>query len=192
MVPGGAVVSGPGGGVALATGVAGSGEDEGALIWGESEEAVVGGAGVLHAVDVVDLEVGGGAGLEAGSGDAVLDVVRHGFGGGVEDGGLVHVVPEAGDSVVEEVFVEGSPPLAGGVLGEVGEDGGAGPDGADEGGAVGIFDEVVACGAGVVGGVAGVGEFGDVEVGDGDYVEVLFGPGPATSGRSGGIWPCRR
>ena len=175
MVPGGAVVSGPGGGVALAPGVAGAGEDEGTDFGVEGEEAFVGAAGVLHAEDVVDFEVGGGAGFEAGFGDAVLDVVGHGFGGDVEDGGLVHVVPEACDAFIGELFVEGAPPFAGDLAGEVGEDGWAGPDDSGVGGAVWIFDEVVADGAGVVGGVAGVGEVGDVEVGDGDDVEVLGG-----------------
>ena len=63
MVPGGGVVAGPGGGVALAAGVAGAGEDEGALVGLELEQAFVGGAGVLHAEDVVDLGVRGGARL---------------------------------------------------------------------------------------------------------------------------------
>ena len=125
-------------------------------------------------------------GLEAGLVDAVLDVVRHGLGGDVEDGGLVHVVPEAGDAVVDEVFVERSPPFAGDLAGEVGEDRGAGPDDADVDGAVGIFDEVVAGDAGVVGGVAGVGEVGDVQVGDGDDVKVLSVRGRGSSGEKCG------
>ena len=52
-------------------------------------------------------------GCEAGAVDAVLHVVGHGFGGVGEDGGLVHVVPEAGYAVVDEVFVEGAPPVRG-------------------------------------------------------------------------------
>ena len=78
--------------------------------------------------------------------------------------------------------------FAGAVLREVGEDGGAGPDGADVGVAVGIFDEVVAGFAGVVGGVV-CWEVGDVEVGDEDGVEVLLrrGRGPGL-GRSGKFW----
>ena len=66
------------------------------------------------------------------------------------------------------------------VLGEVGKDGGAGPDSADVDGAVGIFDEVIAGDAGVVRGVACVGQIGDVEVGDGDDVEVFSASGRAT------------
>ena len=70
--------------------------------------------------------------------DAVDYVVGHGFGGVGEDGGLVHVVPEAGYAVGDEVFVEGAEPGAGGGLREVGEDGGAGPDVAYVGLAVGV------------------------------------------------------
>src|SRR5262249_40914763 len=99
MVPGGGVVSGPCGGVALASGVGGVRENEGALVGLDPEQALVGGASVLHAEDVVDLEVSGGAGFKAGLGDPMLDGVRHGLSGGLEDGGLVHVVPEAGDAV---------------------------------------------------------------------------------------------
>ena len=100
--------------------------------------------------------------------------IGHGLGGVGEDGGLVHVVPEAGYAVVDEVFVEGAEPGAGGGLGEVGEDGGAGPDGAYVVLAV-EFDELVAGDAAVVGVVALVGGVGDVEVGDDDGVEVLVG-----------------
>ena len=66
-------------------------------------------ARVLHAVDVVDLEVSGGAWSEAGFVDAVLDVVGHGLGGDVEDGRLVHVVPESGDAVVDEIACRACP-----------------------------------------------------------------------------------
>src|SRR3977135_2490594 len=93
--------------------------------------------------------------LEAGFGYAVLDVVRHGFGGDVENGRLVHVVPEARNAVVEDVIVECTPPLAGDLTGEVGEDRWTGPHDARVDVAVRIFDEVIAgdprfikCGAG--------------------------------------------
>jgi hypothetical protein len=92
----------------------------------------------------VDLEMIRCAFLEAGFGAAVLDVVRHSFGGDVEDSRLVHVVPEACNAVVEEVFVERSPPLASDLAGEVGEDRWTGPYDAGVDGAVGIFDEVIA------------------------------------------------
>ena len=116
--------------------------------------------------------------------DAVDDVVGHGLGGVGEDGGLVHVVPEAGCAVGDEVFEEGAPPGAGGGLGEVGEDRGAGPDGADVILAVEL-DEVVAGFARVVGGVGLAGEVGDVEVGDEDGVEVLGGEAVEEAGEVG-------
>ena len=79
VVPGGEVVAGPGDGVALAAGVGGARHDVGADVGAEGELAFHGGAGVLHAVDVVDLGVEGGAGGEAfvlGTVDAVDDVDR--------------------------------------------------------------------------------------------------------------------
>src|ERR1700692_2006188 len=82
--------------------------------------------------------------LEAGFGYAVLDVIRHGFGGNVEDGRLVHVVAEARDAVVQEVFVERSPPLAGDLAGELGEDRWTGPHDAGVDGSGRSFDEVIA------------------------------------------------
>jgi hypothetical protein len=50
--------------------------------------------------------------VEAGLFDAVLHVVGHGLWRDLEDGRLVHVVPEAGYAVGDEVFVEGAPPVA--------------------------------------------------------------------------------
>ena len=175
VVPCGTIVAGPGGAVALATGVAGTGHDEGTLVGPEGKGAFKGGAGVLHAEDVVDLQMRGGAFAEAGLVDAVLDVEGHGFAGAIEDGGLVHIVPEAGDTLGDEALVEGAPPLAGPGLGEVREDAVAGPDFADVDGAVGVLDEVVAGGAGIVRGVACAGLLGDVEVRDDDQLEVLPG-----------------
>ena len=51
--------------------------------------------------------------MKPGSSMRCCDVVGHGLGGVVEDGGLVHVVPEAGDAVVNELVVEGAPPVRG-------------------------------------------------------------------------------
>ena len=112
MVPRGEVVAGPRGGVALSAGVAGAGQHERARVGLERQQAVPGGAGVLHAVDVVDLGVHRGAGDEARFVDAVDHVVGHGLRGIAEDGGLVHVVPEAGDAVGDELLVERAPPVA--------------------------------------------------------------------------------
>src|SRR5215469_5522545 len=96
-----------------------------------------------------------GALLESGFGDAVFDIVRHGFGWHIEDRRLIHVIPESGDSVVEKVFVKRSPPLARDLTGKVWKNGWTGPNGAGVDASVGILDEVVAGGTGVIRGVVG-------------------------------------
>ena len=109
LVPGGGVVAGPGEAVALAAGIGGARHHEGTLVGTQLEQPFVGGALVLHAEDVVNLGVRGGAGGEAGLVDAVNVVERHGEGGAVEDGRLVHVVPEAGDAVLARIACRGCP-----------------------------------------------------------------------------------
>src|SRR5437868_2577163 len=174
MVPGAAVIAGPGSGIALAAGIAGTGQDEGALIWRELQQSVVGSAGVLHSIDVVDLSVCRCARLESWFVDPVFDLIGHGPPGSVEDRRFVHVVPKSGNSVVNELCVERAPPFASALAGEVREDGGPGPDLADVDGVVGILDEVVACDAAVVWSVLRVGEIGYVEIRDGDDVKILL------------------
>src|SRR5712691_1983452 len=98
-----------------------------------------------------------GALVEAGFANAVQDVVRHGFGRNVEDGRLIHVVPESGHAVVKKVFVECSPPLTGDLAGEVGEDRWTGPYDAGVDRAVWILNEVIASGTRVIRGVVGIG-----------------------------------
>ena len=101
MIPGGAVVAGPGGGVTLGAGIGGAGQDEGALVAFKFAQAFVGGAGVFHAEDVVDgAVVEGGAVVEA-----MHSVERHGFVGAFEYRRLVHVIPEACDAHVDEILV---------------------------------------------------------------------------------------
>src|SRR6266550_42672 len=131
MVPGAAVVAGPRGGVSLATGIAGARQDEGPLIRRELQQSVVRCPGVFHSVDVVDLEVGGCAGLETWLVDPVFDVIGHGPPGSVEDRRFVHVIPESGYSVVNERCVERTPPFSCALTGEVGEDRRPRPDLAD-------------------------------------------------------------
>src|SRR4051812_5779010 len=121
MVPGAAVVASPCGGVALAAGVTGPGQDEGALIWREREQTVVGCAGVLHTVDVVNLTVSCCARLESWFVDPVFDVVGHGPTGSIEDRRLVHVVPEPGYSIMNELRIERAPPFSRALAGEVRE-----------------------------------------------------------------------
>jgi hypothetical protein len=96
MVPGAGVVAAPSGRVALAAGVTGARHYEGPGVRIDLQKAFKGAAAVLHAEDVVNLQMAGGAGDETWLLNAVLGVIRHGFGGNFEDGWLVHVVPEAG------------------------------------------------------------------------------------------------
>src|SRR5207248_761887 len=85
VVPRRAVVAGPCGSIPLTSGVTGARKDEWPLVRPEGKKTVIGGARILHAVDIVDLEMIRGALLEPGFGDAVLDVVRHRLRGNVED-----------------------------------------------------------------------------------------------------------
>ncbi len=114
-----------------------------------------------------------GALVEAGLVDTMLNIVRHGFGWGLEHRGLIHVVPESGNTFVDECLVEPTPPLPCLCLGEVREDGGARPNRAHEGRAVRILHKVVAGHSGVVRRIADVGLPGDVQVGDDDELELL-------------------
>src|ERR1700677_3158897 len=75
--------------------------------------------------------------------DAVLHIVRHGLAWRLKHRGLIHVVPESSDTLVDECLVEGSPPLPCLCLGKVRKDGGPGPYLAHEGRAVRILHKVV-------------------------------------------------
>lgn len=174
LIPSGGVVPGPGKSVALAAGIGGTGQNEGALVRAKLQEPFVGGALIFHAKDVVNLCVGGGAGSEAWLIDAMDAIEGHGSGGTVEYRGFVHVIPEAGNAVLNELLVEAAPPCASLGTSEVGEDRRAWPDDADEFAAVRIFYEVVACVTGVVRCVSLIGDVGDVEICDGDQMKMLF------------------
>jgi hypothetical protein len=82
---------------------------------------------------VVNFDLGRGALLKAGLVDPVLYIVRHGLTGNSEDGGLVHVVPEACNSIVDKGLVQRFPPLPCSRLGEVWKDRRAWPYLADVG-----------------------------------------------------------
>ena len=66
-------------------------------------------ARILHPVDVVDLGVGRVARRKIVAVDPVDVVERHGLGRRLEHRRLVHVVPEAGEAVVDEILVERRP-----------------------------------------------------------------------------------
>src|SRR5216683_4888518 len=174
MVPGAAVVPRPRGDISLAAGITGTRQNEGPLVGRELQQSVVGRAGVFHSVDIVDLEVVRCARLETWLVDPVLDVIGHGPPGSVEYRRFVHVVPESGNSVMNELCIERAPPFARGLACEVREHGRSGPDLADIDRVVGILYEVVACNAAIVWSIMRVGEIGDVQIRDGDDVNILL------------------
>ena len=174
VVPGSGIVAGPGEAVALPSCEGRAGEDEGTFVGAQFEEALIGAAGIFESNDIVNLRVRGGAGHEAGLFDAVNAIEGHSLAGSVEDRGLVHIIPEAGNAVVDEILVETAPPVAGTSAGEIWKNGGAGPDDTDEFAAVGIPYEVIAGLAGVVGRIALAGGMSNVEVSDGDQMEMLL------------------
>src|SRR5579859_3416554 len=108
----------------------------------------------------------GGALLKSRLVDSMLRLVRHGLGADLEEGRLIHVVPEAGNASGGEILIKRAPPVAAALLSEVGEDGRARPDDAGVDRAVGIVDEVVPSDAFVVRFVALAGQVGDVQVSD--------------------------
>src|SRR5216684_12230 len=113
----------------------------------------------------------GGASQEAGFFDAVNGSQGHGFAGSVKDRGLVHIVPEAGNSVLDELLVETAPPLAPRGASEIGKDRRAGPDDTDKLAAIGILYEVVPRRTGVIGDVALAGGMSDVQIGNCDQMQ---------------------
>ena len=109
MVPGGGIVARPGEAVALSAGESRAGKDEGTFVGAQLEQAFVGGAGIFQSDDVVNLSVSRGAGGETRFLDAMNVVERHGLAGSVEDRGLIHVIPEAGDAILERSLCRGRP-----------------------------------------------------------------------------------
>ena len=101
-------------------------------------------------------------------------IERHRFAGSVEDGGLVHIVPETGYAILNELFVETAPPVTRLGASEVRKDRRSRPHDADELAAIGFLHKVVARLAGIVGSIALVGDAGDVQIGNQDEMEVLF------------------
>src|ERR1700683_888351 len=105
--------------------------------------------------------------------DAVLHIVRHGLAWRLKHRGLIHIVPEASDTLAAECLVEGSPPLPGLCLGKVWKHSGPRPYFADEGRAVRILHKVVTGHSAVVRRIADVRLLYDVQVGDDDQLELL-------------------
>ena len=160
IFPAGGVVAGPDSAVAVGADVAGAGEQQVAVLH-QLLQLLTGGSGHQVAVGVVDIvmehlpavdvvvEIGVVHQIDAGlviiiaAGDEVLFL----GGGGilaVEDGRLVHVIPEALHSLIGVEFVLAAEPLPGLGPEEVGEVGHAGPDRRLEVAAFLVFAEVVA------------------------------------------------
>ncbi len=121
MIPRAGVVAGPCGGIALPAGVGGAGQDKGPQIGIELEQAFECGAGILHAVDIMNFQVICRARPETWFVDAVLRSVRHGEIIGKKNRGLVHVVPKARNAFRQEILILGAPPLPGFLAGKVRE-----------------------------------------------------------------------
>ena len=91
----------------------------------------------------MDLQVGRGALAEAGFVDPMLYVVGHGLARTIEDRRLIHVVPEAGDAILNEVLEQTAPPLPCLRLGKVGKNRRPRPNLAHVDGAVRVLHKVV-------------------------------------------------
>ncbi len=132
----------------------------------QREQAFICSSRILHTENVVNLAVIGLAAF-----DRVHDIEWHGLVGALEDCRLVHVVPEAANSHLDEVGVKRAPPLTDFSTGEVGKYGVAGPDFADINRAVWILDEVVALHTFVVGLVTW--QFRQMQIRDSNDLESL-------------------
>ena len=98
--------------------------------------------------------------------DEVHDIKRHRLVADAEHGGLVHVVPEAGDARSHEFGIKAAPPVPYGLAAEVRKYGRARPDVRDVGLSVGRMHEGIGRDAAIVGKVALTGRARDVQVGD--------------------------
>ncbi len=94
VIPGAGVVSGPGGRVPLAAGKGRAGQNKGAPVRPQALQTLVGGAHHLHAEDVVHFTV-----IRAAEVGAVDGIERHRLVRPLEDGRLVHIVPDGIDSL---------------------------------------------------------------------------------------------
>src|SRR5258708_17358760 len=122
MIPGCGIISGPGEAIALPARVGSSGENEGTLVGAQLEKALVSAARILQSNNIVNLGMRGGASHEAGFFDAVNGIQGHRLAGYVKNRGLVHIVPEAGNSVLHELLVQTAPPFAAVGSGAFGKD----------------------------------------------------------------------
>src|SRR5258708_1147402 len=174
VIPGRGIISGPGKSVALPTRVCCAGEDEGTLVGTQLEKALVSAARILKSNDIVNFGMRRGASHEARLFDAVNGIQGHGFAWSVKDRGLVHIIPEAGNSILDELLVETPPPLTRAGAREVRKHRRAGPDDTYELAAIGVLYEMVARRTALIGGVALAGRMGDAQVGNCDQRQMLL------------------
>src|SRR3954463_16466832 len=144
MIPGGSVVSRPGEAVALAASVGGARQHKRPLVRTQLEQSLVSRARIFQSDNVVDLGMRRGARGEARLLDAMHRIQRHRFVGTVKDRGLIHIVPEPGDPVLDKILVETAPPFARLRASEIGEHSGARPDRSYKLASIWILHEVIA------------------------------------------------
>src|SRR5690348_11841522 len=92
------------------------------LIGTQLQQSFIRSLRIEHAEHIVDLALGCLTSRLSRFLDAIDCIHRHRLARHVEDGGLIHVVPEAGYTIVHKLFVEPSPPVAYGLAREVWED----------------------------------------------------------------------
>ena len=134
----------------------------------QTAQAFVSGASVFHTKNIVN----GAMTLRWLAIQTMHRIQRHGLVGALENRRLVHIVPKTLDAHANEILVKRAPPLPARRTSELGKHAIPRPDFADVNRAIGIFYKMVAGQAFVIRLVAG--EFGDVQVGDGDDLETIF------------------
>ncbi len=169
MIPGAAVVAGPGSGIALRAGIRRARKHEGPFLGLQFAQSVVSRPDVLHAEHIMD-----GAMIEAGAVvEAVHRIKGHGLIGAQKKRRFIHVIPETRRAHAYEVFVEPAPPVARAHQGKIRKHTFTRPDGTDVNRAIGILHEHIVLHSRVVRRIAMVGILLDVQVGDQNGVHTL-------------------
>ena len=173
VVPGRTVVAGPGRRIALTAGIGSAGHHERPDAGAQAKHPLERAARILHSIDVVNLRMGRVARGEVVTVDPVQIIERHGLGRRFEHRWLVHVVPEAGKPVGDEILVQAPPPVAAGAAREVGKHGWSRPHGRDVERTVRLADEMMTGEARFERRIALVRRISDVEVGDRDQANAV-------------------
>src|SRR3984957_14575550 len=173
MVPGAAVVTGPGLAIALAARIGSAGQNHRPLIRIQLLQALESGARVLHAVDVMDLGMRRHAFSESRFVNTVNDIQRHRPRWRVEYRRLVHVIPKPGNALLIKILIQSAEPGARLLLSKVREDAWTRPDITYIHGAIRVLDETIGGDSVVVGQVFLVGSGRDMQICDGYQMEVF-------------------